>query len=1595
MRNNTRRRLLLSMPLIAVFMMLVFYFAYQKYLASTKIAFVNYPDYILSDIVSLNKNKFIDIQRINWKANENPELSDYAAVYIFGMGLNPSAEQKAKLKKAVESGTAVYVNASTSTENDLTTLYGKNLEYVSDCLSNGGRENYLKLLNFSRREIDGKKLFSEEISAPLKIPSDCFFHIAENSVFESFDEFLAYYKKQGFHKKDAPSVCFLTTNVGPGNVKRDHINDIIEALEKKNINVFPVYGFRKRIDFIKAAKPDLVILMPHGRFSADGGDEAVNYLKEANIPLLCPVNVFEPHEKWLADQRGMAGGILSQSIVMPELDGGTAPYVLTAQFKNESGIYEFRALPERIEKFSNYVEKLLALRKKENKDKKIAIIYYKGPGANAMNAAGLEVGESLLNFLKHLRQAGYSTGDLPENTDDFLKLIQANASVFAPYAKGAEDKFINEAKPELIPAATYLKWISSAMARETYSEVEKNYGYAPGEYMRQRKDNTDYLLVSRLVFGNVALIPQPLPGQGDDSSKLIHGASAPPPHPYIAAYLWARNGFGADALLHFGTHGSMEFTPSKQVALSGNDWPDILAGGIPHFYLYIINNIGEAVIAKRRSYATIVSHLTPPFMTAGLHNEMKELHEKIDAYSAMQDGPLKKEYLESITALTTALNLQKDLSLENTSEALSPENIQKVHNYIHQIEDAKVGKGLYVTGRHYKDDEINETARLMAVDAIAFGLADMDIQKGIITEKQKDDMHFFERNYRERALAVIEEVFSGSKKISAFNEFDIGEVQNCKSEKVQDINPMAMMMAMAADAKDSRNKDSKSTGKSSVRAQDELLKNNLLKAASSPEKLKFLRDLQDPQKFEKALSLTIPRNLARAKEIAKMVPEMKKSLELAEAEEIMTILKAMREERLKEQVLKLLGNPDFQSEIIAEQKKNQERIAGKCLEKEYTGVLYASLDKAGMQALLETENMDGMEKRKEKLSKLKEFKRILDFYAANISLADVIAGMKNPHAGNVAKILKTSSLSLNNNISELQLKIAFLEGKYSDYLHALKTVNEAICSADSYRDSLKKSTDSELASLLNAFSGGFIAPSPGGDPVINPEAVPTGRNLYAIDAERTPTKEAWATAVKLAESLIKNKLAKENQYPRKVAFTLWGGEFIRGYGTEIAEIFYLLGVEPVWDSRGVVRDVKLIPMEKLKRPRIDVVVQTSGQFRGVATSRIYLIDKAVRLAAAAKDSTDEYPNFVKEGNVMAEKAMVARGFSPAEARSLSAVRVFGGVNGNYGSGIMGLVEAGSKWEKDEEIASRYINNMGAMYTQDNWADFKAGVFEAALQNTDTVVHQRSSNTTGPLSLDHVYEFMGGMSIAVRKVTGKDPNGYFNDLRNPSRAFVQDAKEAAMTEARSTVLNPKYINEMMKEGPSAAESFAEVFRNAYGWEVMKPEMLDDYLWEDLKKTYIDDNMKLGIKEFFESKNPYAMQEITAVMLETIRKGYWKANAETTEQIALAHVKLVNEHKAGCSGFVCGNPKLQNMISGLVRNEAVKEAYNRNIENIRNVAVAKPGEKVKGMRLEKEEPKKKSAKDLIKNNILASSIIAILVFLLIFSVFRGCRKSKNSE
>lgn len=1356
------------MTLAALVAVLLGVWVYGTWFGVTRVAFVNFQTISMGSIAKANDNPMVKVYEVG--TDELDGLTGYDMVFVNGMGLGIVAGQRAQIQRAARRGVPVYTTMATNPANNICSTDSLHVAKLAAYLGGGGRRNYRNMLNYIRQEIDGKIGHTPEVEEPVERASDILYHAGvqspdEEAEFLTVADYEKFLRDNGLYKEGARRIA-VTGQMADAT-------GLIAALEKAGYNVYPVSSLRKVMDFLEEIQPDAVINMAHGRM----GDRMVEFLKEKNILLFSPLTVNSLVEEWEADPMGMSGGFLSQSVVTPEIDGALRTYALFAQYKDKEGLRHSFAVPERLETFVKNVDNYLNLREKPNSEKRVAIYYYKGPGQNAMTAGGMEVAPSLYNLLRRMKAEGYRVEGLPAGHKELEQMIMAQGAVFGTYAEGAFDEFMRSGHPELITKEQYEAWVKASLRPEKYAEVVAANGEFPGSYMTTPDGR---LGVARLQFGNVVLMPQNAAGAGDNSFQVVHGTDMAPPHTYIASYLWMQHGFKADALIHFGTHGSLEFTPKKQVALCSNDWADRLVGAVPHFYIYSIGNVGEGMIAKRRSYAGLQSYLTPPFLESSVRGIYRDLMEKVKVYNARlgADGGVDADALEkaslAVKAATVKLGIHRELGLDSVlTVPYTEEDVLRVENFAEELAAEKITGQLYTMGVPYEPARIVSSVYSMSTEPIAYSLLALDKQRGKADERLLKHKSLFARRY---------------------------------------LNPARELVGQ----------------------------------------------------------------------------QLKRSAPVTD-----------------EQICRIAGI------TAAELAKVREIVAGRNAPK-------------GMMAMMMNRGASG---------KKKEYTK-----------------------------------------EEINFALAVSE------------VERTVRNIRNYRRQLQESPESELASMMNALNGGYTAPSPGGDPIVNPNTLPTGRNMFAVNAEETPTEAAWEKGMQLAKSTIDMyRKRHDGEYPKKVSYTLWSGEFIETGGATIAQVLYMLGVEPVRDAFGRVSDLKLIPSEELGRPRIDVVVQTSGQLRDLAASRLFLINRAVEMAAAA--GSEHYENQVAAGVVEAERALTEKGVSPKEAREMASFRVFGGANGGYGTGIQGMVEAGDRWEDESEIAAAYLNNMGAYYgSEKNWEAFRKYVFEAALTRTDVVVQPRQSNTWGALSLDHVYEFMGGMNLAVRNVTGKDPDAYFSDYRNRNNNRMQELKESIGVESRTTILNPAYIREKMKGEASSAGTFAETVRNTYGWNVMKPNVVDKELWNDIYDVYVKDKFNLGVQKYFEQQNPAALEEMTAVMLETVRKGLWKASERQVADLARLHTDLVNKYRPSCSGFVCDNVKLRDFISSKSE-PSVAAQYKESIAEIREAAVRKD----KGVVMKKEELRPQA--DGQKTRVAAPWIAAAVVVALAGLALLVRRRRKN--
>lgn len=1430
--------------------------AYSAWVGTTRIAFLNYQAIALGQISHANDNAMIKLSEIT--TDDFDHLDDYDMIIVNGMGLRIDENQRKQLEEASYK-VPTLTHAATNPANNIVSVDNFDADYLMQYIENGGKKNYHSMLAYIRKFIDGKKFMAPEPERVNERPDYLLTHFdpkdekGDELGFNSIREYNAFLAKNGLYKEGAPTIM-LTGFMGAAP-------DMEKAFEKKG---FMVYRINKLQSFIAGHHADsiqanAVVNMAHGRL----GDYFVEFMKQKNIPLFSPLNINRLTTEWESDKQGMNGGFMSQSIVTPEIDGAIRPYVVFGQRINKEGLQEVYGIPDRMESFVESVQGYVNLKNKKNSSKRIAIFYFKGPGQNALTASGMEVVPSLYNLLVRLKNEGYNVGKLPANPQELAKMIQAQGAVFGTYAEGAYTKFLQSGHPALVTAQQFAGWTQKALSKKMIKEMNQLYGSFPGKYMAT---DDGKLAVARLQFGNVALLPQMMAGVGGDSFKIVHGTDQAPPYTYVASYLWARYGFSADALIHFGTHGSLEYTPRKQVALDSNDWSDRLIGVVPHFYIYTIGNVGEAMIAKRRTYAQTQSYLTPPFKESELRQTYKQLSDAIQSYEkkATAEQSLK------VKALTVKMGIARELGLDakQMNKPYSADEIVRVENYAEELANEKITGKLYTLGVPYDNDDIRTSVYAMATDPIAYGMLAVDKLKGRAQEGVEKHKQLFDRLYLSKARNTVTQLL-GSASVS--DEYICRYVG---------ITPAELQMARKVEA-----------------------------MQAAPDPIQMMMQMADQiggakeTKPKKVDHRTVSELRAAKVSHKKRVPQMSR-----EAFEKM------------EQTGRF---PDKMMEAIKKgQKWYQEDLKR------------AKMAKAGKG--------------------------------------------KSSQTGRSSKD-KGMMMSKAPKYTRQQIRLA----------QAITTVEHALQNVGKYSEALRQSPLNEMSSLMNALNGGFTAPSPGGDLIVNPNTLPTGRNLFSINVENTPSEDAWEKAKELCDNTIKMYCERhKGEYPRKVSYTLWSSEFIETEGATIAQILYMLGVEPVRDAFGRVTDLRLIPSKQLGRPRIDVVVQTSGQLRDLAASRLFLINKAIEMAANAKG--DKYDNLVKAGVTESERVLVEKGMSPKEAREVSMYRVFGGVNGNYGTGIQEMVTAGDRWDKESQIAEVYMNNMGAFYGDEkNWETVRKAAFEAALTRTDVVVQPRQSNTWGALSLDHVYEFMGGMNLAVRNVTGKDPDAYLADYRNHSNMRMQEVKEAIGIEGRTTIFNPAYIKEKMKGGASSASTFAEIVTNTYGWNVMKPKAIDKEMWDEIYNVYVKDKYHLGTKEFFDKQNPAALMEMTAVMMESARKGMWKATPQQLKDIAKLHTETVNKYKPSCSGFVCNNAKLRNYIASKTDAASAKE-YQQNVEQIRDAEAAKNSSD-KGMVMKKETLNEDAQKTTTVVSGIVVGVIVIVAFVLLAVLIRRRRKN----
>lgn len=582
-------------------------------------------------------------------------------------------------------------------------------------------------------------------------------------------------------------VLFYRSYLLTGNTA--FIDALIGAGEAAGANILPVFAYSLKDEALATTgspeafqfftdadggpRVDVVInAMAFAMGSASdaaGGDWSVDALEALGVPQLQVMAASTSVERWRASEAGLTPLDVAMHVALPELDGRiiTVPIAFKQPLEGlrrrghhlaGAQVVHHAPLPDRIERVIGIAMRLARLRRAARSEKRIAVVLtnHNAKASRIANAVGLDSPASLLALLTRLQAEGYHVEGLPDDPDALmLDLIE----------RGHYDRDLLTSEQlrhaaARVPAEEYRSWLG-ALPEARRTQVEQQWGEAPGRYYINEAGE---LALAGLEFGNVFVAVQPPRGYGMDKTAIMHRPDLPPPHPYIALYGWlarsvTEGGWGADAIVHMGKHGSLEWLPGKGVGLAEECFPDLLLGNLPLVYPFIVDDPGEGAAAKRRAHAVIVDHLPPPMMRAGTYGPLEQIDRLVDEYYLLErTDPAKLPFLQvEIWDVLKAAHLDADLSRLLNADGATANHIhvwdpathedgvpyslsdltasdfrhlvEAIHAYMHELGTAPIRDGLHTLGRAPQGDALLEMLAMLtrlpngAVPSLRSGLA--------------------------------------------------------------------------------------------------------------------------------------------------------------------------------------------------------------------------------------------------------------------------------------------------------------------------------------------------------------------------------------------------------------------------------------------------------------------------------------------------------------------------------------------------------------------------------------------------------------------------------------------------------------------------------------------------------------------------------------------------------------------------------------------------------------------------------------------------------------------------------------------------------
>jgi magnesium chelatase subunit H len=421
------------------------------------------------------------------------------------------------------------------------------------------------------------------------------------------------------------------------------------------------------------------------------------------------------------------------------------------------------------------------------------------------------------------------------------------------------------------------------------------------------------------------------------------------------------------------------------------------------------------------------------------------------------------------------------------------------------------------------------------------------------------------------------------------------------------------------------------------------------------------------------------------------------------------------------------------------------------------------------------------------------------------------------------------------------------------------------------REQLK--TSAELDGLARSLRGEYVEPGPGADIVQNPSVLPTGRNTHAVNPYAVPSHVAYARAERVVSSLLERHRAEHGRIPRTMALVLWGLDNIKTQGEGVAQALWLLGVRPLRDGMNRVTGVEPLPLERLGRPRVDVVMTVSGIFRDLFGATMLLLDKAVRCVAELDEPAELNP---------IRASIAAQVESDGCTREEAALRVFSNAPGSYGTNVNFMV-MDSQWEHSEALGELFVTRKCFAYGRDREGRSlegreARGALSRALSRVEATYQNIDSFEIGITDVDHYFEYLGGVSNAVEKHAQTRPAIYLSDALSRETS-VRSVEEMVRLETRAKTLNPKWYEGMLRHGFRGVAEIESHVTNTFGWSATA-DAVDDWVYTEVARTFVLDSEML---ERLRHLNPHSARALVARLLEAEGRGFWDAEAGVIEKL----------------------------------------------------------------------------------------------------------------